>query len=160
IPVMVSGCLGDDAKTTLVPSDPFGTASRAGSADPRPTLDPPTTQTAARPNPAGPVTRTSIRPAPAESAVRVDLLGRKILGFNPPDRTRLAELAVFEQDRRHEAAPPLPPPDPDLLARTYRQKAGFYEADLKAAQPHLQAAAANMTFEKQMAKPPASSWGN
>ena len=248
IPVMVSGCLGDDAKTTLVPSDPFGTASRAGSGDPRPTLDPPTTQTAARPNSAGPVTRTSIRPAQTESAARVDLLGRKILAanpqigmkpqfmvigspqpeifhkknealfiteglvkqcktegelaavlcrelgkmvsdrevqmgpqvwngrrlpppevpigndspgsFNPPDRTRLAELAVFEQDRRREVAPPLPPPDPDLLARTYLQKAGFYEADMKAAQPHLQAAAANMTFEKQMAKPPAGSWGN
>src|SRR5438093_2849049 len=210
IPVMVSGCLGDDAKTTLVPSDPFGTASRAGSADPRPTLDPPTTQTAARPNPAGPVTRTSIRPAPAESAVRVDFLGRKILASNPQigmkpqfmvigspqpeifhkknealfiteglvkqcktegelaavlchelgkmvsdrevqmgtqvwnprrlpppevrigndspgsfntaDRTGLVELVAFEKDRRQASpTPPLPPPDPDLLARTYLQ---------------------------------------
>jgi hypothetical protein len=80
--------------------------------------------------------------------------------FNPADRTRLAELATFEQDRRQAAPPPLPPPDPDLLARTYLQKAGFYEADWKAAQPHLHAAAANMTFEKQIVKPPASAWGN
>src|SRR5713101_3346729 len=243
IPVMISGCLGDDAKTTLVPSDPFGTASRAGSGDPRPTLDPPTTQTAARPNSAGPVTRTSIRPAQTESAARVDLLGRNILAankqigmkpqfmvigspqpeifhkknealyitdglvnrcktdgelaavlchelgkmvsdrevqmgpqaWNPrreppsealigtegpggsisPDRTRQAELALFDQERRQAARPALPP-DPNLLARTYLQKAGFAEADMRAAETHLQAAAANIAFEKQMVKPPTS----
>ena len=261
IPVMVSGCLGDDEKTKLVPSEPFGNALGAGSGDPHTTLDPlknsdpranlgPSTPMNPRTalNPTGPVTRTSIRPAPAESAARVDLLGRNILAanpqigmkpqfmvigspqpeifhkkneglfitealvkqcktdgelaavlchelgkmvsdrevqmgpqvwnprrlpppevrigndspgsFNPADRTRLAELAAFEQDRRQATPPPLPPPDPDLLARTYLQKAGFYEADWKAAQPHLHAAAANMTFEKQMVKPSASSWGN
>jgi hypothetical protein len=81
--------------------------------------------------------------------------------FNTPDRTGLVELAAFEKDRRQASAPPpLPPPDPDLLARTYLQKAGFFEADWKAAQSHLHAAAANMTFEKQMVKPPPGSWGN
>jgi hypothetical protein len=80
---------------------------------------------------------------------------------NTPDRTGLAELAAFEQERRQAPPrPPLPPPDPDLLARTYLQKAGFFEADWTAAQPHLHGAAANMTFEKQMGKPPASVWGN
>jgi hypothetical protein len=76
-----------------------------------------------------------------------------------PDRTRLAELATFEQERRQETAPARPL-DPNLLARTYLQKAGFTEADLKAAEPHLQAAAANMAFEKQMVKQPTSSWAN
>jgi len=79
--------------------------------------------------------------------------------FNPPDRTRLAELATFERERR-ESARPLPPPNPNLLARTYLQRAGFTEADLNAAQPLLQAAVANMTFEKQMVKTPASSWAH
>jgi len=247
IPVMMSGCLGDDAKTTLVPSDPLGNASRAESGYPRPSVSN-TAQTSARPNTMAPATQSSVRPAATESAARVDLLGRKILAsnpqigmkpqfmvigspqpeifhkknealfiteglvkrcktegelaavlchelgkmvsdrevqmgtqvwnprrlpppevpigndspgsFNPADRTRLAELAIFEQDRRHNAVPPPPPPDPDLLARNYLQKAGFFEADIKAAQSHLQAAAANMTFEKQIAKPQAGSWGN
>jgi hypothetical protein len=73
------------------------------------------------------------------------------------DRTRLAELATFEQERRKQVAPPL---DPNLLARMYLQKAGFTEADLKAAEPHLQAATANLIFEKQMVKPPSSTWAN
>jgi Peptidase family M48 len=225
IPLLASSCFGEETKTKLVPSEPFG-----GS--------PPANTT---------VNRTSIRPAPAEAAARVDLLGRKILAANPQigmkpqfmvigspqgeifhkkneavfitdglvkqcrsegelaavlchelgkmvsereiqsapgvwrqrrlpppdvrignegpgetgaDRTRLAELATFEQDRRRDTAAPPLPPDPNLLARTYLQKAGFLEADLKAAQPLLQAAAANMTFEKQMTKPPVSNWGN
>jgi hypothetical protein len=81
-------------------------------------------------------------------------------GSIAPDRTRLAELATFEQERRQETALPARPLDPNLLARTYLQKAGFTDADLKAAEPHLQAAAANLTFEKQMVKPPTSSWAN
>jgi hypothetical protein len=249
IPVMASGCLGDEERTKLVPSDPFGNALSAGSGDPRTTSDARTNvdpRTAL--SPTGPVTRSSVQPAPAEIAARVDLLGRKILAsnpqigmkpqfmvigspqpeifhkknealfiteglvkrcqtegqlaavlchelgkmvsdrevqmgpqvwnprrlpppevrigndspgsFNPSDRTRLAELAGYEQERRQATPPPLPPPDPDLLARGYLQKAGFYEADWKAAQPHLQAAAANLNFEKQIAKPATSSWAN
>jgi hypothetical protein len=227
-----SGCIGEDSKNALVPSDPLGngmTAASQGSA----------TRTVSR--------TSSINPAPAESAARVDRLGRNILAANhqiglrpqfmvigspqpeifhkqgealyvtdglvkqcktdgelaavlchelgkmvsdrevqrgpqaknqriqpPPearigneapgsydsaDRTRLAELAIFEQERR-ESARPLPPPNPNLLARTYLQRAGFTEADLRAAQPLLQAANGNMTFEKQMVKPPSSSWAN
>ncbi len=75
------------------------------------------------------------------------------------DRTRLAELAIFEQDRK-QSAHPLSPPDPNVLARTYLQKAGFTEADWKSAQPHLQSAAANLSFEKQMVKTPTSNWAN
>jgi hypothetical protein len=76
------------------------------------------------------------------------------------DRTRLAELATFEQERRQESGPPARPLDPNFLARMYLQKAGFTEADMKAAEPHLQAAAANLNFEKQMVKPPSSTWAN
>ena len=81
IPVMVSGCLGDDEKTKLVPSEPFGNALGAGSGDPHTALDPlknsdpranlaPSTPMNPRTplNPTEPVTRTSIRPAPAEPA--------------------------------------------------------------------------------------------
>lgn len=77
-----------------------------------------------------------------------------------PDRTRQAELAIFEKERRTETTKPIPPPDPNLLARNYLLKAGFTDADMRAAEPQLQAAAANMTFEKQMVKPPTSSWAN
>lgn len=227
-----SGCIGEDAKNALVPSEPF--------ANP---LSGPRQATAAQS-----VSRTSsTRPASTESAARVDLLGRNILAankqigmkpqfmvigspqpeifhkkneaiyitdglvnrcktdgelaavlchelgkmvsdrevqmgpqvWNPrrepppearigtegpggsmsPDRTRQAELALFDQERR-QTTRPAPPPDPNLLARTYLQKAGFIEADMKAAETHLQAAASNMTFEKQMVKPPASTWAN
>jgi len=255
IPLMVSGCLGDEEKTKLVSGAPLANGLTAGSGGPNTASNSQTTLTSATSSPStalsptGPIPRSSIRPAPAESAARVDLLGRKILAANPqigmkpqfmvigssqpeifhkknealfiteglvkqcktdgelaavlcrelgkmvcdrevqmgtqvwnprrlpppevrigndspgsfntPDRTGLVELANFEKDRR-QANPPatLPPPDPDLLARTYLQKAGFLDADWKAAQPHLQAAVANMTFEKQMVKPPAGSWGN
>src|SRR5713101_6941225 len=84
IPGMVSGCLGDDEKTKLVPSEPFGNAPGAMSGSPPTTLDQSTSlnpRTAL--SPTGPVTRASNRPAPAESAARVDLLGRNILAANP-----------------------------------------------------------------------------
>jgi len=84
IPGMVSGCLGDDEKTKLVPSEPFGNTPSASSEGLRTTLAPSTSlnpRTAL--SPTGPVTKTSIRPAPAESAARVDLLGRNILAANP-----------------------------------------------------------------------------
>jgi hypothetical protein len=247
IPAMVCGCLGNDEKTKLVPSDPLGGALGASS-DPRTSGRSAPSDSRIALSPTGPVKQTSARPAAAESAARVDLLGRKILASNPqigmkpqfmvigspqpeifhkknealfiteglvkqcktegelaavlchelgkmvsdrevqmgpqvwnprrlpppevrigndspgsfntPDRTGLAELANFERDRRQVTPPPSPPPDPDLLARGYLQKAGFFEADWKAAQPHLQAAGANMNFEKQIAKPPANSWAN
>jgi hypothetical protein len=230
--ITTAGCLGEDAKNTLVPSEPLGN-SLAGA---QPGMSAKTVSGT-----------SSMCAAPAESAARVDRLGRNILAanhqiglkpqfmvigspkpeifhkqgealyitdglvkqcktdgelaavlchelgkmvsdrevqmgpqvwnprrqpppevnignegpgsFNPPDRTRMAELATFEKERR-ESARPLPPPDPNLLARTYLQRAGYTEADLNAAQSHLQAAAANLTFEKQMVKPPVSSWAN
>lgn len=81
-------------------------------------------------------------------------------GSISPDRTRLAELATFEQERRQESARLATPPDPNLLAGTYLQRAGFTEADLRTAQPYLRSAASNMIFEKQMVKQPASAWAN
>ena len=44
--------------------------------------------------------------------------------FGPADGTRLAELGKFEKDTGHgpTGGPPSPPPDPDLLARTYLEE--------------------------------------
>lgn len=103
-----------------------------------------------------PQTRTPNRQPPPEVYIGNEGPGSSI----SPDRTRLAELATFEKERREESARLARPPDPNLLAGTYLQRAGFTEADLRAAQPHLQSATANMTFEKQMVKPPSSAWAN
>jgi predicted Zn-dependent protease len=66
------------------------------------------------------------------------------------DLTRLAELGKFEKE--HPRRPvPVQPPDPQVLARRYLTKAGFEEKTLDAVAPLLQAAAANTTFEKQLA---------
>ncbi len=231
--IVVCGCIGEDAKNTLVPSEPFG----SGLTGTRPAMS---AQTVSRTSP--------VQSASTESAARVDQLGRNILAANPQigmkpqfmvigcpqpevfhkqaealyvtdglvkqcktdgelaavlchelakmvsdrevqmgpqvwnprrqpppevcigtegpggsisaDRTRLAELATFEQERRQEAGRSARPLDPKVLAPLYLQKAGFTEADWKAAQPRLQAAAANLNFEKQMVKPPASAWAN
>src|SRR5216684_4124161 len=66
--IAACGCLGDDAKNALVPSEPFGNGVSA----PRQTAP---VQTVSR--------NTSVPTASTESAARVDLLGRKILATNP-----------------------------------------------------------------------------
>lgn len=72
-----------------------------------------------------------------------------------PDQTRLRELADYEKQKRQQARQEkLPPPDPNTLSidylRTYLLRAGYSPRDIDAAAPHLQAAAANYVFEKQM----------
>lgn len=94
---------------------------------------------------AGPKARNPEREPPPELRVGNDYVG----GMGSPDQTRLAELSRFEKDHRR-AGTPLPPPDPRILARSYLAKAGYPETSLEAVAPLLQAAAANLTFEKQM----------
>jgi hypothetical protein len=76
--------------------------------------------------------------------------------FGPPDGTRLAELGKFEQDTGHgpTGAKPSPPPNPDLLARTYLKKAGFAATDLDAVAPLLREAAQHDDIEKQFTTGP------
>ncbi|HEX5272302.1 MAG TPA: hypothetical protein VFW33_17515, partial [Gemmataceae bacterium] len=71
--------------------------------------------------------------------------------FGPADGTRLAELGKFEKDTGHGPAGgrPTPPPDPDLLARTYLKKAGFAATDLDAVAPLLREAARHDDIERQ-----------
>ncbi len=74
--------------------------------------------------------------------------------IGPPDQTRLAELAEFERDHPKASALPLAAPNPEVLARTYLKQAGYGETELQAVAPILQAASANMTFEKQLGPRP------
>src|SRR5260370_17957260 len=75
-------------------------------------------------------------------------------GSISPDRTRLAELATFEQKRRQESARLATPPDPNLLAVKHLQGAGFTEADLSTAPPYLRAAPRNTIFQTQLPQHP------
>ncbi len=65
-----------------------------------------------------------------------------------PDLTRQAELAKYNPPRRRAA--PVPPPDPEALARIYFQKAGYPAAELDAATPLLKVAAGSTTLERQL----------
>jgi hypothetical protein len=94
---------------------------------------------------AGPQARMPERAPPQE--VRI---GNDGGAAGTPDLTHLAELGMYERERRRPASAPLPPPEPGTLARTYLTRAGFAETDLQAVTPLLQAAAANATFERQM----------
>jgi hypothetical protein len=71
--------------------------------------------------------------------------------FGPADGTRLAELGKYEKDTGHgpNGGTLSPPPDPDLLARTYLKKAGFATTDLDAVAPLLREAAEHSDIEKQ-----------
>ena len=104
---------------------------------------------------AGPQARMPLRQPPLEMRVGNDNPGSAI----PADQVRLAELAVYEKDRKREAASSLPP-DPDMLASIYLKKAGFTDTDLQAAAPLLQAAGRNMTLEKQILGQRTGAWGN
>jgi hypothetical protein len=76
--------------------------------------------------------------------------------FGPADGTRLAELGKFEKETGHGPAggPPAPPPDPDLLARTFLKKAGYAVTDLDAVAPLLREAARHDDIEKQFTTGP------
>lgn len=96
---------------------------------------------------AGPQARSPELEPPVELRVGGDSGGT----FGPADATRLAELGKYEQARRPARGAPLPPPDPNVLARTYLAKAGYPAAELDMAQPLVQAAAANYVLERQFA---------
>jgi hypothetical protein len=65
------------------------------------------------------------------------------------DPVRMTEMARYDQ-QRHEAAKPVPVPEPRALAATYLEKAGYGRAELDAAAPLLQQAQANFVLEKQI----------
>jgi predicted Zn-dependent protease len=69
-----------------------------------------------------------------------------------PDQTRLRELADYDRERRQQHTP-LPPPDPQALARVYLLRAGYHDDDLAAAAALLQSARGYSGFEKQISAP-------
>jgi hypothetical protein len=75
--------------------------------------------------------------------------------FGSADGVGLAERANFEKAMGGTAAtaPLPPPPNPDLLARTYLAKAGFAAADLDSVAPLLREAEKNNDLEKQLTAP-------
>ena len=98
---------------------------------------------------AGPAVR---RPEPIPA---MSMAGGSGGAFGPADQVSLAEMTRF-QAARHPANAPAPRlPDAQQIARTYLRNAQFPEAELANAAPLLNAAAANGTFEHQMAITPA-----
>ena len=73
--------------------------------------------------------------------------------FGPPDGTHLAELGKFEQAGGRPNAPLPPPPDPQVLAKIYLEKAGYGPRALDEAAPVLRAARANVALERQLTSP-------
>lgn len=69
-----------------------------------------------------------------------------------PDQTRLRELADYETPRQQRAQA-VAPPEAATLARVALLRAGFHDADLAAAAPLLQKAAAGVSFERQIVPP-------
>lgn len=100
---------------------------------------------------AAPRRRTHEREAPIDVGISGDM---------GADRTRLAELATFnEPDRRRSVNGPALPPDPQVLARTYLTKAGYQPGELDGVQLLLQSAGAKGKLEKQLASPgPVRPW--
>ena len=100
-----------------------------------------------------PTTRTGHREPPPEMPVGRDAGGT----FGSPDGTRRIELMQFEKER-HRPADPIPPPDPEVLARTYLEKTGFPLADLNAVAPLLREAEKHGAIFRQLqVNPPAES---
>ena len=105
---------------------------------------------------ATPKARAPERQPPPEVRVGNDHGG----SLGAPDQTYLAELAKYGKDRRREPAVPLPPPDPQRLARAYLKNASYSERELDQVTSLLREAAGNNTFEKQFTSPaPTRSWG-
>jgi predicted Zn-dependent protease len=72
--------------------------------------------------------------------------------FGPADQLHRAELAKYEKEHPRKTGP-LPPPNPDALARTYLTKAGYAATELDGVSALLRAAADNTTFAKQILVP-------
>jgi hypothetical protein len=79
--------------------------------------------------------------------------------FNNADLVHLAEQAKFDKQNPRYSQP-VPPPDPQMLARLYLKKAGYGEDDLTAVAPLLEAARKNFALEKQIKTAgPVPTWG-
>lgn len=77
-------------------------------------------------------------------------IGHDYVGTSgPADITSRAELAYFEQ-KRAKAREAAAPPDPEVLARVYLQRAGFNPATLDTVAPLLSTADGNGKLEKLM----------
>jgi hypothetical protein len=100
------------------------------------------------------MTSAQIRQPDVEPPPGVHIGGDSGGTFGAADATRLAELGRFEQNHRSPNARPLPPPDPQVLARSYLAKAGYAAADLDAVLPIVQAAQKNFAWERQMTAAP------
>lgn len=70
--------------------------------------------------------------------------------MNAPDLTNLAELGKWERQNRRPNNVPAPPPDPQLLARTYLTRAGYSVRELDEVGPMLQQATGNTTLARQL----------
>src|SRR5581483_9541454 len=55
--------------------------------------------------------------------------------ISSPDQTHLAELGMYERTHRKPGQAPAPPPDPQLLARTYLTRCGYSVRELDEVTP-------------------------
>jgi hypothetical protein len=72
--------------------------------------------------------------------------------FGAADATQRAELLKFEESTGH-GGKLSPPPDPQLLARTFLKKAGFQPTDLDGVAPLLREAEKHSDIETQITAP-------
>ncbi len=94
----------------------------------------------------GPMTR-NFESAPPQEVVMFEDRGGS---FGAPDGTHLAEMAKYERRRGGPRRAKLKLPDPPVLATAFLKKSGFGPEALASAQPLLQKAQEQSTFEKQM----------
>jgi hypothetical protein len=94
---------------------------------------------------AAPTTRLGHREPPPEMPVGRDAGGT----FGPPDGTRRIELMQFEKERQR-VTDFVAPPDADVLARRFLEKAGFPLTDQTAVAPLLREAEKNGAIYRQL----------
>jgi hypothetical protein len=93
--------------------------------------------------------RHSDRQAPAALSIGRDDGG----SFGAADATYRAELLKFEETTGRTNGALSPPPDPQLLARTFLKKAGYAPADLDGVTPLLREAERHSDIETQITAP-------
>lgn len=71
--------------------------------------------------------------------------------LNSPDLVHMAEVGKWERQNRRQPNMPPPPPDPQLLARTYLTRAGYTVRELDDVGPMLQQATGNTALARQLA---------